>query len=253
MRSVSKSFVIAIVALLVAACGRGDNFNKTRSLSQLSSTRSTPAKKTACVSFQGNGVYFSSHVGALIALLENNYEPVFATGGSSGAILAGVARALAENPSLADAQGFNPQDAAVILAASAPVIESVLFLPRFTTPLMLLDSLDVFLTGSSVGVLSAEPTDGLVNAESIVGQSTLVIDFYRTVDFSDVFAMNSVREREFELARLWKQFANTIDVTPEDAADALLTSRDALESQGRSDLVTIQDRIFKMYRSKKDT
>jgi hypothetical protein len=253
MRSVSKYVAFAVVALLITACGRGDNVRKNESLAHLSSTRAAPAKKTACVSFQGNGVYFSSHIGALIALLENNYEPVFATGGSSGAIIAGLARALVENPSLADGRGFSPQEAAVVLAASAPVIESVLFLPRFTTPLLLLDSLDVFLTGSSMGVLSAEPNDGLVNAESIVGQSTLVIDFYRTADFSEIFSMGSVREREFELARMWKKYANTVDVTPEDAADALLTSRETLEGQGRADLVEIQDRIFKLYRSKKDT
>ncbi|MFZ9520821.1 MAG: hypothetical protein ACO3A4_10110 [Silvanigrellaceae bacterium] len=253
MRSVSSSIVCLVVAFLIAACGQSAgrfNYNPHAHVSQ---TRSVGSKKTACVSFQGNGVYFSSHVGALISLLENNYEPVFATGGSSGAILAGVARALVENPTLSNTAGFNPQDAAVVLAASAPIIESVLFLPRFTTPLLLLDSLDVFLTGSSLGVLSADPTDGLVNAESIVGQATLVVDFYRTVDFSQIRSLQSLREREVALARLWKQFANTVDVTPEDAADALLTSRDTLESEGRNDLVTIQDRIFKLFKSKKDT
>lgn len=253
MRSVLKSFVGLCAALSLAACSpmkisKGEEISST-----VFSVRASQTKKTACISFQGNGVYFSSHVGALIALLENNVEPVFATGGSSGAILASVARALVENPSLSAAGEFNPQDAARVLAASAPIVESVLFLPRLTTPLLLLDSLDVFLTGSSLGVLRADPSDGLVNAESIVGQATLVVDYYRTTDFSGVLSKTSVLAREKEIARLWKGFANSIEVTPEQVAEALLVDRETLVAEGRTELVEIQDRLFKLYRSKNDT
>jgi hypothetical protein len=253
MASLMKRFVLLIVAILLPACApeRVSTFRNFESAS--SSTVQTQQKpRTACVSFQGNGVYFASHVGALISLLENNFEPVFATGGSSGAILASVSRALAENPSLSYDGVFRPYDAARVLAASAPIIESVLFLPRFTTPLALLDSLDVFMTGSSLGVLRADPTDGLVNAESIVGQATLVIDYYRSTDFGGVLSKRTVHEREREVARLWKSFANTIDVTPEQFADAILTSRETLAENGESHLVEIQDRFFKLYRSKTD-
>lgn len=253
MHSGLKFFVCTIATFLLPACSQQTDVAVARFSSEIASVTAQPAKKTACVSFQGNGVYFSSHVGALIALLESNYEPVFATGGSSGAILASVSRALVENPSLAGRSGFNPQDAARVLSASAPIIESVLFLPRFTTPLMLLDSLDVFLTGSSLGVLRSDPTDGLVNAESIVGQASLVIDFYRTADFSIAIRKNSVAEREKAIAQIWKNFANTIDVTPEQVADAILQSRETLQAGGHTHLVMIQDRFFKLYRSKKDT
>lgn len=253
MRSGMKFFVCMLATFLFTACSQEAEVAATRFSSELASVTAQPAKKTACVSFQGNGVYFSSHVGALIALLESNYEPVFATGGSSGAILASVSRALVENPSLAGRSGFNPQAAARVLSASAPIIESVLFLPRFTTPLMLLDSLDVFLTGSSLGVLRSDPTDGLVNAESIVGQASLVIDFYRSADFSAALQKNSITEREKAIALSWKNFANTIDVTPEQVADALLQSRESLQADGQTHLVSIQDRFFKLYRSKKDT
>lgn len=215
---------------------------------------SSSDKKTACLSFQGNGVYFSSNLGALISLLENNYEPVFATGGSSGAILASVSRALVENPSLQGVDGtFAPKLGAVLLAASAPVIESVLFLPRFTTPLSLLDSFDVFLSGSAVGVLRADPNDSLVHAESIVGQATLVVDFFRTGDFSKLIKEPSLAERERVVVSLWKNFANAIVVSPLDFADAVFVPREHLVAGGRSRVVEIQDRFFKMYRSKQDT
>ena len=242
-------FVLTIAFLSACAPVAGRELESAQS-----HVMSRSGKKTACVSFQGNGVYFSSHVGALISLLENNYEPVFATGGSSGAILASVSRALVENPSLQGVDGtFAPQLGAVLLASSAPVIESVLFLPRFTTPLSLLDSFDVFLSGSAVGVLRADPNDSLVHAESIVGQSTLVIDFYRSVDFSKVLQEKSLAERERVVVSLWKNFANAIRVNPLDFADAIFVPREKLLAEGRSRVVEIQDRFFKMYRSKNDT
>ncbi len=224
---------------------------ESRSQSQILSK--TP-KKTACVSFQGNGVYFASHVGALISLLENNYEPVFATGGSSGAILASVSRALVENPSLRGADGsFAPQHAAFVLASSSPVIESVLFLPRFTTPLSLLDSFDVFFSGSAVGVLSASPKDAMVHAESIVGQSALVIDFYRSVDFTQILSEKNLSERERKIAALWRTFSDAIRVTPNEFADAVFVPRSRLLAEGHTRGVLIQDRFFRLYRSKQDT
>ncbi|MEI8026561.1 MAG: hypothetical protein WCI18_09445 [Pseudomonadota bacterium] len=210
-------------------------------------------KKTACLSFQGNGTYFSSHIGALIALLESNYEPTFVTGGSSGAIIANIARALVENKSLAVKGEFAPQMAARLLASSSGIIDSVLFLPRFTNPLILLDSFDVFISGTSQGVLFGDPKDGMVNAESIVGQSALVIDFFKTADFSEALKQSTIVEREATISKLWMSYSNSVLVTPNDAADAILTDKAALAAQGRNDLVIIQDRFFKMFRSKLDT
>ena len=219
----------------------------------LLSAKSSSAKKTACLSFQGNGTYFSSHIGALIAVLEGNYEPTFVTGGSSGAIIASIARAIVENKSLFQGGGFAPQAAARVLASSGGIVESVLFLPRFTTPLMLLDSFDVFISGTSQGVLFGDPKDGMVNAESIVGQSALVIDFFRTTNFSEVLKQPTIQSREAAVSALWKSYSNSVLVTPEDAADAILTDKATLEAQGRKDLVLIQNRFFKMFRSKLDT
>lgn len=87
MSSLMKCFVVVFAALVLPACSQ-DSATTTVELNSTisSSLQASQKRKTACVSFQGNGVYFSSHVGALIALLENNFEPVFATGGSSGAI-----------------------------------------------------------------------------------------------------------------------------------------------------------------------
>ena len=220
-------------------------------LSEASQVYSKETKKSACISFQGNGVYFASHVGALISLLENNYVPQFATGGSSGAILASVARALVENPSLTGPDGtFEARHAAVLLASSAPVIESVLFLPRFTRPLDWMDSLDVFLSGSALGVLRADPSDALVHAESIIGQATLVIDFFRTVDFSKVVMERELSLRESKISGLWKDFALAILVSPEEFANAVFTPRDLLVEQNAEKLIAVQDRFFKLFKSK---
>lgn len=216
-------------------------------------SRTDNTKKSACLSFQGNGTYFSSHIGALIALLESNYEPTFVTGGSSGAIIANIARALVENKSLAVKGEFAPQMAARLLASSSGIIDSVLFLPRFTNPLMLLDSFDVFISGTSQGVLFGDPKDGMVNAESIVGQSALVIDFFKTADFSGPLKQSTIGGRESSISKLWMSYSKSVLVTPDDAADAILTDKASLAAQGRSDLVMIQDRFFKMFRSKLDT
>lgn len=244
----NKVFLPLCVSLMACAPVNGVQTDSVQS--KLSSTSN---KKTACLSFQGNGVYFSSHVGALIALLENNYEPVLSTGGSSGAILASVSRALVENPSLRGADGtFAPQQAARLLASSAPVIESVLFLPRFTTPLSLLDSFDVFFSGSAVGVLRADPKDALVHAESIVGQATLVVEFYRSVDFSKVIVEKDLAERERKMAALWRSFSDAIRVSPEEFADAIFVPRTQLVAEGKDRVVQIQDRFFRLYRSKQD-
>jgi hypothetical protein len=210
---------------------------------------SSTQKKTACLSFQGNGVYFPSHIGALIALLENNIEPVFAVGGSSGSIIAALSRAVVDNATLSPSGSFRPQDAALVLAASLPMVESTLFLPRFNTPLRMLDSLDVFLSGSKQGVLAASPDNGMISPESIVGQSALIINFFRSADFRQLIRMNSLQDREKEIVRLWKNYANAIAVTPEMFAEALLVDRNTLMNSKRNDLVEIQDRIFGLFRS----
>ncbi|MEY2986915.1 MAG: hypothetical protein RJB13_436, partial [Pseudomonadota bacterium] len=250
MSFVPKS-LLALLFVALLGCGRVESMNV--QLSEASQVYSKETKKSACISFQGNGVYFASHVGALISLLENNYVPQFATGGSSGAILASVARALVENPSLTGPDGtFEPRHAAVLLASSAPVIESVLFLPRFTRPLDLMDSLDVFLSGSALGVLRADPSDALVHAESIIGQATLVIDFFRTVDFSKVVMERELSLRESKISGLWKDFALAILVSPEEFANAVFTPRDLLVEQNAEKLIAVQDRFFKLFKSKQD-
>lgn len=250
MRALRKSWFVLLFVYLFG-CGSGELV--TAQKTETSHILSKETKKFACVSFQGNGVYFSSHVGALISLLENNYVPQFATGGSSGAILASVSRALVENPSLEGPDGsFEPRHAAVLLASSAPVIESVLFLPRFTRPLDWMDSLDVFLSGSALGVLRADPKDALVHAESIIGQATLVVDFFKTVDFSRVVMERELAVREAKIAALWKEFALAILVSPDEFANAVFTPRSLLVEQNAEKLIAVQDRFFKLFKSKQD-
>lgn len=250
MSAVCK-FLIALFFIPYFGCGRPTDLGRLEAPVSHLATHQT--KKTACVSFQGNGVYFTSHVGALISLLESNYVPTFATGGSSGAILASVSRALVENSSLTGPDGtFEPKHAAVLLASSSPVIESVLFLPRFTRPLDWMDSLDVFLSGSAFGVLRADPADALVHAESIVGQATLVVDFFRTVDFSKVVSERHFARREAKIAALWREFAGAIHVSPNEFANAVFSPRQILIEQGDEKLIAIQDRFFKLFRSKQD-
>lgn len=93
----------------------------------------------------------------------------------------------------------------------------------------------------------------MVNSESIVGQSALTIAFFASIDFSKVLSLKSLAERERAIRALWSKFVNAVDVTPEQVADAMLLSRTALIEQKRTDLVVIQDRIFKMFRSRNDT
>ena len=209
----------------------------------------TNDKKTACLSFQGNGVYFPSHIGALIALLESNIEPVFAVGGSSGSIIAALSRAVVDNTSLSPAGSFRPQDAALVLSASLPIVESTLFLPRFNTPMRLIDSLDVLLSGSKQGVLAASPDNGMISPESIVGQSTMIVNFFRSTNFTPVIRLKTFAEREKEIIRLWKTYANAVTVTPEILAEALFVDRNTLINSGKTDVADVQDRIFGLFRS----
>lgn len=206
-------------------------------------------KKSVCLSFQGNGTYFVSHIGALIALLEGNFEPAFSVGGSSGAIIAALSRAIVENRSFQNNGEFMPQRAAKVLAASSQIIESILFLPRITTPFSLLHSIDAFKNGVDAGVLASEVSDGLVHAESIVGQATLVVEFYRTIDFSGPLAEESIKARENLVGQMWKKYVNALEVSSKDLASALLSSRNSLVKAKRLDLISIQDRFFKMFRS----
>jgi hypothetical protein len=206
-------------------------------------------RKSVCLSFQGNGTYFVSHIGALIALLERNFEPVFSVGGSSGAIVAALSRAIVENKSFQRNGEFMPQRAAKVLAASSQIIESILFLPRITTPFSLLHSIDAFKNGVDAGVLASEVSDGLVNAESIVGQATLVVEFYRTIDFSGPLAEKSITARENLVGQMWKKYVNALEVSSRVLASALLSSRSSLVKAKRLDLISIQDRFFKMFRS----
>jgi hypothetical protein len=178
--------------------------------------------------------------------------PVFATGGSSGAIVASVARALVENRSLARGGAFEPHLGARLLAASGQVFDSVLFLPRLNAPLAFVDALDVLLTGVRLGVLRAEPHDAIAHVESIIGQAALVVDFFRTTDFSEALLQPNLSMRERNVGALWSKFADAIRVKPVDIADALLLSQQKIAAHGRQDLLEIQNRIFKLYRSKND-
>lgn len=197
---------------------------------------------TACVGFQGNGTYFSTQVGQLIALLEAGITPEYAAGGSSASILAALSRGIVRNKSLG-----TPQNAAKVLAAAASVIESVMFLPNFVEPLELFAAFQIQQGAASIEALASSPNNGLVHFESIAGQGTLVVDFFSRMDFSSVVGL-SYAEREMKIAALWKQYVKGEVVTRREMAKAIFTNEDKLDAK----LLGVQKKLFQLFRTGPD-
>lgn len=233
-------FFIAMPSILFSSCKTAEPPFESELLAADTKT------KRACLSFEGNGIYFASHIGTLIAFYEQGYRAAISSGGSSGAIIAATASALEMNPSL-QRSGYFPHQAAKVLAASTPIINSVLFLPNINRPLRMVDALDIFLSGSSEGILASDSENGLAHLESIVGQSALIVEFFRTFDFSRALSL-SFNDRQLAISNGWKNFTGAIIVSPDELADAMFLSEKELIAQGAEKEITIQKRLFELFK-----
>ena len=191
------SVVAGATLLSLSAC-------QTRRLNS-SLTTADPGREplTACLGIQGNGTNFSSHMGTLIGLFENNIEPKVVIGGSSGAIVGSIGRALMLNKSILDPNnrvmypGKNgeffelgyPQKAALILAASEEVMNGFLFVPAFDEHNSLKMYLDLLRFGNNLAIgrqLPSDPRAKILNIEPTVGSAVLLTAFFQLTDFTDI-------------------------------------------------------------------
>ena len=196
---------------------------------------------SACVSIQGNGSNFPSHLGTYIALLENNIMPAVTIGGSSGGLIGAAMMALVDNPSLSQpVQGFaaslSPaQRAALILAASQDVTNDFLFVPALDDP----RNLFVTLAQFSFALLAAKtvpsnPNNHFMNIESAVGQGMAAAEFMGTTDFTPFLAIENFQQRRKALRQAWRSSLNSENVSVGELLSALATSDKHLNSTPRS-------------------
>lgn len=203
---------------------------------------SSGGEVSACVGYQGNGTYFSTQVGQLIALLEAGIKPKYAAGGSSASILAALSRGIVTNPTLS-----RPQDAAKVLAAAGAVIESIMFLPNFVEPLELFAAFQIQQGAARIQALASSANNGLVHYQSIAAQGVLVVDFFARTNFSSIKNL-SYTEREKAIVSKWKTFVGGMVVSRRDVAKAIFTNENQLDNNLR----TVQKRLFELFRTGPD-
>lgn len=212
------------------------------------------AQKTndICVSLEGNGENFSSHIGAFIALMEQGLNPRVVAGGSSGAVIAGLVRALLTNPTLAGPAGSNSvQNAARVLAAGKPVFESLLFLPTLDDIRTAVTSMALTLGFAGLGRgFVSNPDYAVAHAEAIVGQNLIATQFFRDTDFSDVLREPDYFKRMALVQSLWEKGYGFIRVSPAEFVQAMLTpDAHATDDQARQRNHEIRRRYFALFGS----
>lgn len=192
---------------------------QSRGYNPASQAASTPdgVVQGACLGIQGNGTNFSSHLGTLIALYENNIDPEVIIGGSSGSIVGSIGRALMNNKSIRDPKNAvqypvmnkdsgtplrdefgkmswidlsYTQKAALVLAAAEDVMNGFLFLPgidevtSFEYVTYLLNFKDSLVKGNQ---LPAEAINSkILNIEPTVGTAVLITAFFQHFDFGSI-------------------------------------------------------------------
>lgn len=244
-------FFVTSASLLAGCQTRGFNRAAINTNESSNRVRSDDGAFSACMAIQGNGVKFPSHVGAFVALLEQDVVPEVVIGGSSGSIVGSVLRGLLENPSLKGSSVLRKgqplstaQKASLVLAASPDAMESFLFLPALHRKNEFLRSV-LHLTyalgfGNSLGV---GPESFVVSLEAVVGQAALLVDFFSHTDFRSVISLGTYEARARELRRLWLLHADAMVIDGKELVSALLTPNPNSDRQRE-----ISRRFFEMFR-----
>ena len=193
--------------------------------------QAAPAPLSACVSIQGNGANFPSHIGTYIALLENNIMPVVSIGGSSGALIGSAMMALVDNPSFSNhvngfATNLSPaQRVALVLAAAQDVTNDFLFVPALDHPgnmFLTLARFSYALFASKT--IPSAPNRYFMNIESAVGQGIAVEEFMRTFDFSTIYTLDNYAARRAAVRSAWHSKMDFVNVSMSELLGALAIS-----------------------------
>lgn len=224
--AVSQSLVLCMISFALAAASGCTPQGAILSVSGQADSFVREDEREVCVSLEGNGENFSSHISALVALMEQGLNPRVVAGGSSGAVVAGLVRALLSNPTLGDVSQKTPsvQNAARVLAAGKPVFESLLFLPTLDDLRTAVSSLALTLVyvGLGRGFVS-NPDYAVAHAEAIVAQNLIAIQFFRDTDFASVLAEPDYHKRLALVQSLWESEFGFLRVSPAEFVLAMLT------------------------------
>ena len=204
-----------------------------------------------CVSIEGNGENFSSHIGGFIAMLEQDLNPKVVSGGSSGSVIAVLVRALLSNSSLQNGDKSSLQNAALVLAAGKPVFESLIFLPSLNDIGTAIKSAALTLGSAALGRgFVSNPDYAVAHAEAILGQNIIAAQFFRDADFSGVLQERDLAARVKAMEKLWVEMYNFKRVNPQEFVEALLTPAALVREQGvRQSQADIRKRYFALFDS----
>lgn len=174
---------------------------------------------TVSLGVEGNGPNFPVHIGAYIALLENNLIPTVLIGGSSASVTGSLLMALLENPSLTNknlkseyCHLTKAQKAALILAASVCVFDSFGFFPKVTNFYKtLFNWVKNFLSHNYRDTLVGDANIEIIQVENMIGQIALAFEFFRYADFMSVICEPDYSKRNKLLKQLWLEHTNIIE------------------------------------------
>lgn len=207
-------------------------------------------------------------MGSIRALLDRSYDPILIAGGSSGSITAALTRALLTNKSIQETEikGLDhqilskPQKVSIILGASKPVIDSIIFLPIINEPLELLNSAIRFAS-TDVSILGGS-NHRMAGVEAVTGQVAFAVDFFAQTDFSELLTVPvSTRSRIVRskmLSELWLRFGDFIELSPEDFILAMFRPNELYEKKYTDGKISkeqlervlqVKKRYFGLYRS----
>ncbi|NBO37746.1 hypothetical protein EBU99_04085 [bacterium] len=170
--------------------------------------------REVCLSLRGNGPKFPSLLGQVTALFQAGYVPRVSVGGSSGANIAAMVQALAENTSIQSA--VNPAEAAaIVLSATRDLLDSFLFLPKFNDPVTLLRSIAKFVEGQlNSDKVQGPPQFAIAHLDHTLAQILLFVDFFANQDFSRLLSEPNPTQRKIQLQTLFAAGSRAQVISP---------------------------------------
>jgi hypothetical protein len=208
-----RTYFAWVLPFLCALGGCQKRFSiATSELSSLTVQSNGADSRTACIALQNNGTYFSAHIGSYIALMEQNIIPVVTSAGGSASLVGAAVMSLLQNKSLQQEMLFEgnvltpTQKAALLLASSQDIWDSLLFLPSLNKSNEPLTSTLRLLSGISYFELPSQPTlSHILNLDIVIGQSLLIADFLKNSDFSNILGQENFAARRKAMRKLWIQ------------------------------------------------
>lgn len=209
---------------------------------------------SACIALQNNQTVFNTHLGTYIAILENGILPKISISGGSSTIIAAAVMALLQNQTLntlevkdGNTTLSKAHKAALILSSSLDIFDSLTLYPNLPEMKPSLTTLTDFLYGfKKENADSRKQKSAFIHKESLVGQSLLLTEFFKSTSFINILAMSSPIARQKAMRKSWLDFSNGIELSHQDLINIIFADFSQKDAAKFKTISSKLDQLFKI-------